>query len=181
MSSLSELTTPVERRRDPGSDPGERSGLELLQGLLAAGPGAVGVSDLMGFELAEVSPGRAVFVTTTHPGFGNPMGTLHGGVTSTLLDSAMGCAVMSTLPPGVGYTTVDLHVTFLRSVPLSGASLVAEGRATHTGGRIATAEGRLLDDRQRVVATAVCTCAVLRPRPDEVADAPAPATSGGPQ
>jgi uncharacterized protein (TIGR00369 family) len=138
------------------------SGLEQLRDLQAQGPGAVGVAALLGLRLDAVEPGRVVFTARSQPEFANPQGTVHGGVTATLLDSAMACAVLSELPPGVGSTTVDLAVTFLRPVPLDGTELRAEGRVVHVGRSIATAEGRVTDDRGRVVATATTTCLVAR-------------------
>ncbi len=142
-----------------GADPPD--GFTLLRSVLALGTRMAGVAELLGFTMRCDEPGRVVAETVTRPQFGNPMGTVHGGIAATLLDSVMACAVLSTLPAGSSYTTVDLHVTYLRPVPLDGVPLVAEGRAVHTGRRIATAEGSLTDGRGRVVATAVTTCAVL--------------------
>lgn len=138
------------------------SGLDLLRGLQERGPGAVGVAGLLGLRLDAVEPGRVAFTVRTRPGFANPRGTLHGGITATLLDSAMGCAVLSELPPGVAYTTVDLSVTYLRPVSVDGTDLRAEGRVVHVGRTIATAHGQVLDDRDRIVATATTTCLVAR-------------------
>ena len=137
------------------------SGLDVLLDLQARGPGAVGVAGLLDLGIESLEPGRVRFTLRTQPAFSNPRGTLHGGITATLLDSAMGCAVLSTLPPGVGYTTVDLSVTILRGASLDGARLTAEGEVVHVGRRIATAHGRVHDDADRLVATATTTCQVL--------------------
>jgi uncharacterized protein (TIGR00369 family) len=99
------------------------SGLELVQGLQERGPASVGVGNLLGMSIKAVEPGVVVFGLRTAPQFANPHGILHGGITATLLDSAMGCAVLSELPPDVGYTTVDLSVTYLRPVRLDGTHL----------------------------------------------------------
>src|SRR5215468_7803570 len=115
------------------------SGLEVLLDIQARGRGAVGVGDLLDLSLESVVPGRVRFALRTAPAFANPHGTLHGGITATLLDSAMGCAVLSTLPPGVGYTTVDLSVTYLRPVSTDGRELRADGEVVHVGRTIATA------------------------------------------
>ena len=140
------------------------SGLELLEAIRDGTGPPVGVGELLDLSVVELEEGRVVFGTRTRSAFGNPLGTLHGGISATLLDSAMGCAVQSALPPGVGYTTVDLNVTYLRAVSLDGVDLRAEGRVVHLGGRVATAEGRLVaDGADRPVATATCTCLVLRP------------------
>jgi len=137
------------------------TGLEQLLSIQAAGPDHVGVTRLLGMTLAEVEEGFAAFEARTKPEFGNPHLTLHGGIAATLLDSAMGCAVHSTLPAGAGYTTVDLNVTFVRSATLHGLPLRAEGKVIHRGSRIVTAEGRLVDEFDRLVATATSTCLVL--------------------
>ncbi len=136
------------------------SGVELLRGLQARGP-AGGVAGLLGLSLVEVDAGRVRLTVRTRPDFANPLGGLHGGITATLLDSAMACAVLSALPAGARSTTVDLAVTFLRSVPLDGTRLTADGEVVHVGRRIATAQGRVRDDTDRLVATATTTCQVL--------------------
>lgn len=138
------------------------SGLELLQSLQQRGPGAVGVGGLLGLRIDSVEPGRVEFVLATRPDFGNPHGTLHGGITATLLDSAMGCAVLSELPPNARYTTVDLSVTYLRPVSLDGKVLRATGEIVHLGRSVATAQGRVTDQEGRLIATAVTTCFVSR-------------------
>ena len=138
------------------------SGLELLQGLQARGRSAVGVANLLGMEIESVEPGRVQFTLSTRPDFANPHGMLHGGITATLLDSAMGCAVLSGLPPHVGFTTVDLAVTYLRPVSLDGVELRAHGEIIHLGRRIAAAEGRVIDGRDRLIATGTTTCQILR-------------------
>jgi len=152
------------------------SGLDLLLDLRQRGPGAEGVGGLLDMRLDHVEPGRVTFTLRTRPTFANPMGTLHGGITATLLDSAMACAVMSQLPPGVDSTTVDLSVTYLRPVSTDGRALRAEGEVVHVGRTIATARGEVRDDRDRVIATAVTTCIVspppearpsIPPRPEE--------------
>jgi uncharacterized protein (TIGR00369 family) len=137
------------------------SGLELLRGLQERGPAAVGVANLLGMRIEAVVPGVIVFGLRTGPQFANPDGGLHGGITATLLDSAMGCAVLSQLPPDVGFTTVDLSVTYLRPVPLDGTHLQARGEVVHLGRRIATANGRVTDDHDRLIATATTTCQIL--------------------
>lgn len=92
----------------------------------------------------------------------NPIGTVHGGLASTLLDSAMGCAVHSTLPAGAGYTTLELKVNMLRPIAVSTGRLLCEGRTVHVGGRVATAEGRLTDEAGKLYAHATTTCMLFR-------------------
>jgi uncharacterized protein (TIGR00369 family) len=136
------------------------SGVELLRALQARGPDG-GVGGLLGLSIVEVEAGRVRMRVRTRPDFANPHGGLHGGITATLLDSAMACAVLSALPAGARSTTVDLAVTFLRPVPLDGTRLTADGEVVHVGRRIATARGRVRDDAERLVATATTTCQVL--------------------
>jgi uncharacterized protein (TIGR00369 family) len=135
------------------------SGVELLRAFQARGPS--GIARLLGLSITDVAPGRVHLSLRTRPDFANPHGVLHGGITATLLDSAMALAVLSALPPGGQSTTVDLGVTFLRPVPVDGAGLTADGEVVHVGRRIATAHGRVHDDADRLVATATTTCQVL--------------------
>jgi uncharacterized protein (TIGR00369 family) len=143
------------------NDVSEMTGIDIMRGLRDRDLAPPGVVELLEMRFTEVEEGRAVFEIDSRPALGNPLGTVHGGVTATLLDSAMGCAVHSTLPAGVGFTTVDLNVTFLRAVPFDGRTIQAEGKVIHRGGRIVTAEGRVTDSRGKLVATATTTCMVL--------------------
>lgn len=139
------------------------SGLEILQGIASGRLPRPGVATLLGMTMEEVEAGRVVFALTPRPELGNPLGTVHGGMITTLLDSAMGCAVHSVLPPGAGYTTVELKVNFVRPILLDDGPVRAEGTIIHVGGRLATAEGRVLDDQGRLVAHATTTCMIFRP------------------
>jgi uncharacterized protein (TIGR00369 family) len=142
------------------------SGLDGMRALQAGAVGRPGVARLLGMTIEAVDEGRVVFGLEARPDFANPLGTVHGGILSTLLDSAMGCAVYTTLPSRWSYTTVDLTVAFVRAAALDGGRLRAEGSVIHRGGRVATAEGRLTDADGRLLAHAVTTCMVLRPEPD---------------
>src|SRR5829696_3814225 len=93
---------------------------------------------------------------------GSLIGAVHGGLACTLLDSAMGCAVHTMLPAGVGYTTVELKVSFLRPITLKTGRLLCEGTIIHLGSRIATAEARLLDTSGKLYGHATTTCMILR-------------------
>jgi len=143
---------------DTAADP--ISGVDLLRAFQAQGPSG-GVAQLLGLSIEDVASGRVRLALRTRPELANPHGALHGGIVATLLDSAMACAVLSALPPGRQYTTVDLSVTLLRGASLDGARLTAEGEVVHVGRRIATAHGRVHDDADRLVATATTTCQVL--------------------
>jgi uncharacterized protein (TIGR00369 family) len=95
----------------------------------------------------------------------NPIGSVHGGVAATLLDSAMGCAVQTTLPAGTGYTTLELKVNFVRGLTAQSGPVRCEGEVVHRGGTVATAEGRIWEqDTGKLVAHATTTCLILDPR-----------------
>jgi uncharacterized protein (TIGR00369 family) len=157
-----ELTEVMSEPEAGERSAGVLSGLEVIRSFMDRGPTAVGVSGLLGMRIVDVEEGMVRFALETRPDFGNPQGTLHGGITATLLDSAMACAVHSSLPPGAVSTTVDLSVSYLRAAPLDGRTLVAEGRVLHLGGRLATAEGRVTDDTGRLYATGTTSCMVFR-------------------
>jgi uncharacterized protein (TIGR00369 family) len=111
--------------------------------------------------IAEVEKGRVVFEARPSARFYNPLGTVHGGWISGLLDSAMGCAVHSMLPRGQLYTTVDMTVSFVRPVFEKTGKLRCEAKIVHAGSRIATAEGRLWDASGTLVAHGTETCVVM--------------------
>lgn len=138
------------------------TGLEQLRAAFFEGGYTRGIGRTLDFSCVELENGRVVFEGRPNEDHYNPIGTVHGGYAATLLDSALGCAVHSTLPAGVGYTTVDLTVTYVRALTGRSAPVRAEGKAVHGGGRIATAEGRLWDRDGRLCATAVTTCLILR-------------------
>jgi uncharacterized protein (TIGR00369 family) len=98
---------------------------------------------LLGMRLLIVEDGLVEFALEARAELLNPHGTLHGGVIATILDSAMGAALQSTLPPGVGFTTMQLNVHYLRAVTLDDPAVRALGQVVHRGGRTATAEARL--------------------------------------
>ena len=153
-----ERTTSWEDPSITASRLGRDSGMEMLQavrdGLLPAPP----IATTMGFDLDEVEDGRAVFSLEPAEHHYNPIGSVHGGVFATLLDSATGCAVHSTLPAGVGYTSVDLNVKFVRGMSASTGRVTCEGRVVNRGRRLVLAEATITDDAGRLLATATSSC-----------------------
>ncbi len=131
----------------------------LQSGELPPPPFAV----LLGIWITEVSEGRVVFAAEPGEYHYNPLGTVHGGVMATLLDSALGCAVQSLLPAGTTYTTLELKVNYLRPVTVKTGTIYAEGKIIHLGGRIATAEARVTDAAGKLYAHGTTTCIILRP------------------
>jgi uncharacterized protein (TIGR00369 family) len=118
-------------------------------------------ADTMDFQLIEVGPGRAVFQGLPQLKHLNPIGTVHGGWYATLLDSALGCAVHTTMPVGRGYTTAELSVNLVRGAVSGREPLRAIGQVIHSGRQLATAEGRLVDAAGEVYAHATTTCLVF--------------------
>jgi uncharacterized protein (TIGR00369 family) len=138
-----------------------RSGLELLQAQLRGELPYAHIGETMDFMLIEVAPGRAVFQGVPQTRHLNPMGTVHGGWYATLLDSAVGCAVHTTMPPGRAYTTAELSVNLVRGAVPGREPLRAIGQVIHSGRQLATAEGRIVDAAGKVYAHATTTCLVF--------------------
>lgn len=138
------------------------SGLELLRAIRDRQASPPNIAQLLGLEMAEVDERRVVFTLETRPEFANPLGTVHGGIHATLLDSAMGCAVHSALPAGVGYTTLELKITYVKAISLDAGTLTCIGSVIHLGGRVATAEGRVTDSSERLLAHGTTTCMIFR-------------------
>jgi uncharacterized protein (TIGR00369 family) len=135
------------------------SGREALEAVMRGDVAPPPMGVLMGMQLVLVEEGRAVFTLTPGEQHDNPMGITHGGMAATLLDSAMGCAVQSTLPAGAGFTTLDLTVHYVATVTRDTGLVLAEGHVVHRGGRTATAEGRITRVADgRLLAHATTTC-----------------------
>jgi uncharacterized protein (TIGR00369 family) len=117
---------------------------------------------LLDMWITEVEQGRVVFAGTPAECQYNPMGTVHGGILATWLDSAMGSAVLTLAPAETGYTTLEIKVNYLRPVTSQTGTLYCEGRVIHWGSRTATAEGRLIDAAGKLYAHATTTCLILR-------------------
>src|SRR5215212_6685731 len=138
------------------------SGLEYLQRIAEGSLPRPPISALMNFGLAELGHGRAVFTVEPAEYHYNPIGVVHGGLAATLLDSAMGCAVHSTLPAGAGYTTLEIKVNYVRPMTAETGEVRCEARVIHVGGRTATAEGRVTDAAGKLYAHATTTCLIFR-------------------
>lgn len=137
------------------------SGIEFLRGMIGGTFPAPPISEVSKFVLVEADVGRAVFEAIPSNSFRNPLGTVHGGWMATILNSALGCAVHSTLKAGQGFTTVDLAVSFVRAVHETTGKLRCEAKIIHSGGRIATSEGRLVDAEGKLYAHGTTTCLVM--------------------
>lgn len=138
------------------------SGLEFLQKIVSGELSPPPLAALMNFDLVELREGYAVFAIDPAEYHYNPIGVVHGGVAATLLDSAMGCAVHSTLPAGAAYTTLEIKVNFVRAVTAETGRVRCEAKLIHIGGRTATAEGRIVDEAGKLYAHGTTTCLILR-------------------
>ena len=138
------------------------SGLEFLRKVASGELPRPPFSALLDFGLAELEEGRAVFTAEPAEYHYNPIGVVHGGLAATLLDSAMGCAVHSTLPAGAGYTTLEIKVNYVRALTAETGPVRCEAQVIHVGRRTATAEGRVLDADGKLYAHATTTCIVFR-------------------
>ena len=139
----------------------EMSGLDFLRAIAAGELPAPPIGELFEFDLLEVEKGRVVFAGTPDRRFYNPIGSVHGGYAATLLDSCMGCAVHSTLDPGIGYTTLEFKVQLVRPMSDQTGVVRAEGVVLHSGRRMATANGELRDSEGRLLAHGSTTCIIL--------------------
>ena len=137
------------------------TGLDHLRALLAGEGPPPPIAQLMGFTLESVAEGDAVFACTPDESVYNPIGIVHGGLVCTLLDSAIGCAVQTTLPEGVGYTSIEIKISYLRSVHASTGRLYAHGWVTKPGRRVAFGEADVRDAAGAIYATASGTCLVM--------------------
>jgi uncharacterized protein (TIGR00369 family) len=159
---------PTRTRTFSWSDPsvnaslvGSRSGLEMLRAMATGELAPPPVMQTIGIDGFEVAEGRVVVLLTPREFHYNPLGSVHGGVLSILLDTAAGCTVHSMLPAGQGYTTLDLNVKFLRPVTVASGPLRCEGAVLSRARRSALAEARLTDGAGRLVAHATSSCLIF--------------------
>ncbi|MGE3287542.1 MAG: PaaI family thioesterase [Pseudonocardia sp.] len=160
----------VHRRSHEWRDPAitaaaarDLDGVTFLSRLAAGELPPAPIATTLGMTLLEVDPGRVVFGLDPADHHYNPIGSVHGGVYATLLDSAAGCAVHSMLPAGVAYTSLDLSVKFLRPLRSGTGAVRCEGTVMHMGTRTALAEAHLTDGEGRLCAHATSSCVILRP------------------
>jgi uncharacterized protein (TIGR00369 family) len=137
------------------------AGKDLFDGWLKGIYPLPPICNTLDFRLSEVDHGRAVFTGTPDARFYNPIGSVHGGYISTLLDSAMACAVHSTLSAGKSLTTLDLKVSFIQALNNDSGNILAEGNVISSGHRIAIAEGRLFGEDDVLYAHGTATCLIF--------------------
>ncbi len=166
---MSDTTEPARTRTFGWDDPQVtaagmqgRTGLQFIEALASGEVPPAPIAQTLGFAgVTDVADGHVVFEMDPAEFHFNPIGSVHGGVYATLLDSACGCAVQTKLPEGVGYTSVDLSVKFLGAARIGSGTLRCTGTVTHFGRRTALAEARIEDASGRLLATATSTCLIL--------------------
>ena len=149
---------------DPNFDPAKvapMSGLEIMTAIKDGDLPGPPIMHLLAYDLLEVSQGRVVFGLNPAEFHYNMLGTVHGGIHSTLLDSAMGCAVHTQLGAGIGYTTTQLNVNFVRPLTDAIGYVRCEGNTIHVGRSLATADGRIVDEAGKLYAHGTTTCMVF--------------------
>jgi len=136
-------------------------GLGFLKALISGELPTPPITETLGFALAEAELGRAVFRGTPEFRHYNPIGTVHAGFAATLLDSAVACAVHTTLAKGEAYTTLEFKLNLVRPLTAETGPVSAEGRLVHRGRTVATAEGYLTDGGGKLYAHATTTCMIF--------------------
>jgi uncharacterized protein (TIGR00369 family) len=145
------VTQPTDRTRTfSWSDPlataatlSELNGLDAMRAVISGELPPPPIADMLGMELVHADRGHVIFRLQPQEFMYNPIGSVHGGIAATMLDSALGCSIHTTLDAGVGYTTSDLQIRYVRAISLGVGPVLAESRVIHEGRRLATAEGRL--------------------------------------
>ena len=154
MASRTYGTVSAERQK-------EMSGLEFVSGLADGSLPLNTIARTLGYEVAEAANGRVVVLAEPSDAHLNPAGTVHGGLSATLLDSCMGLAVQSTLEKGLGQTTLEFKISLLRPITPQTGTIRAEGVVLTRGRRVGTAEGRLTDAQGRLLAHGTTTCLIF--------------------
>src|SRR5256885_11267100 len=140
-----------------------KTGLQLLKEVFEGRLPPPPITQAMGFTGVGVEEGRAIFEGEPDESLYNPIGVVHGGYAMTLLDSAMGCAVHSTLAAGESYTTLEVKANFVRAITVDTGRVRCEGVVVHRGGTVATAEGRLIAIASgKLLAHGTTTCLIVR-------------------
>jgi uncharacterized protein (TIGR00369 family) len=143
------------------------AGIDFLRELQAGRMPRPPINHAIDFSLDEVEPGRAVFSLTPGEEHYNPIGSVHGGIFATLLDSAAGCAVQTTLPRGMAYTSLDLTVKFLRRITVETGTVRAVGTVVDKSRQTALAQAQLIDAKDRLLAHATSSCLLFPVPPSQ--------------
>ena len=139
----------------------EMSGLAFVQGLADGTLPLNTIAQTLGYDVTEVANGRVVVTAVPNGSHLNPSGTVHGGLAATLLDSCMGLAIRSTLEKGVGSTTLEFKISFVRPITPETGPIKAEGTVINRGRRIGIADGRVTDGKGRLLVHGTTTCLIF--------------------
>ena len=137
------------------------SGLDFVQGLASGALPLNTIAQTLGYDIVEAEVGRVVLTVSPNGSHLNPWGTVHGGLTATLLDSCMGLAVQSTLGKGFGSTTLEFKISLVRAITTETGEIRAEGKLLNAGRRVGMAEGRVTDRMGRLLAHGTTTCLIF--------------------
>lgn len=154
MTSKTYGTVSAERQKS-------MSGLEFVKGLASGLLPLNTMAQTLGYDVVEAESGRVAITITPTDAHLNPWGTVHGGLTATLLDSCMGLAIQSMLEQGVGSTTLEFKISLLRAITLETGPIRAEGRVLNCGRRVGAAESRVTDAKSRLLAHGTTTCLIF--------------------
>ena len=139
----------------------EMSGLDFVMGLVRGTVPLNTFAQTLGYDVVEGESGRVAITLDPTDAHLNPSGTVHGGLTATLLDSCMGLAIHSTLEKGFGSTTLEFKISLVRAITVDTGQIRAEGRVLNCGRRIGMAEGRVTDSKGRLLAHGTTTCLIF--------------------
>ncbi len=139
----------------------EMSGLEFVRGLVEGSVPLNTIARTLGYDVTEAENGRVVVTATPNDSHLNPSGTVHGGLAATLLDSCMGLAIWTTLEKGLGQTTLEFKISLVRPITPETGVIKAEGMVLNRGRRVGTAEGKITDDKGRLLAHGTTTCLIF--------------------
>jgi uncharacterized protein (TIGR00369 family) len=160
------MTRTAEDKKHEGDAEGRRAptGLEYMRQLMTGEREPSGMARLMNMRLVEVGEGRAVFAVEPDERHYNGLGIAHGGLAATLLDSALGCAINTVMPAGRVFTTLEMKINYVRPMRRETGEVRCEAEVLHAGGRVATAEGRIVDAAGKLYAHGTATCMLFRAR-----------------
>jgi uncharacterized protein (TIGR00369 family) len=156
------------------------SGIDFLRAIRDGDLPPPPIAALFGMRIRDIELGRVAFEYEPDESVYNPIGMVHGGVVCALADTVVGCAVHTTLDPGVGYTSIDLQIGYLRPLSTTSGPIVATGLVTKPGRRVAFARAEITDGAGRLVATATGTCLIIDGRGTDGRHRPSPEPATSP-
>lgn len=154
LASKTYATVAADRQR-------QMNGLEFVRGLAEGTLPLNTMAGTLGYDITEAESGRVVVTAEPSDIHLNPAGTVHGGLAATMLDSCMGLAIQSTLDKGLGSTTLEFKISFVRPITPETGPITAEGKVIARGRRVGTAEGRVTDRQGRLLVHGTTTCLIF--------------------